>query len=485
MISRREFAMGSAVVTTALMSGALDAPAFAKGVGSARVEGPVTGGKRGQIHGGFFGDDLAAHGYVEEEYFVSGTATSYKPVGDLTPDGLWTVTPEKTAPYKTRVIVHRPKDPAQFNGVMMCEWTNVSTFHDVSNAVNECFYKSGYVYIAVSAQKVGVEGLESAPEGSLHDWDPDRYGSLHIPGDGFSYDIFTQVCRALADPRARTGVDPLPGLKVKGSIATGESQSAARLCSYINAIHPVAKFFSAFIPCVMVGGGSELYTADVIPGESKEAYNKRFFARIVPTTVRNDLDVPILIMESETEAQVYRVPIQPDAKWLRVWEIAGAVHGSSADMGYRADISQREGFSDPMGKYKDRFVRFMPTMASAGLALLRWKAGGDPLRKMPRLLVGDKPRTIATDANGNGLGGVRLPEVEVPTSVYMTKIGPAGMGSVSRIPDDRLRVLYPTDKIYLDEMRAAVDWCLVEDVIPDWRAQEYLEMAKRGPLAQA
>lgn len=107
------------------------------------------------------------------------------------------------------------------------------------------------------------------------------------------------------------------------------------------------------------------------------------------------------------------------------------------------------------------------------------------MRKMPRLLVGDKPRMIATDANGNGLGGVRLPEVEVPVSIFMTKTGPAGMGSVTRMTDDRLRVLYPTDKVYLDEMRAGVECCLIEDLIPESRAEEYLEMAAKGPLAQA
>src|SRR3546814_4270903 len=106
---------------------------------------------------------MAAHGYIEEEYFVAGTAQSFRPVGELGRDGRWQVVPDRRAPYKTRVIVHRPKDPAKFNGVVMAEWTNVSTFSDLSNAVNESFWQSGYVYVAISAQKVGIDGLDAVP----------------------------------------------------------------------------------------------------------------------------------------------------------------------------------------------------------------------------------------------------------------------------------------------------------------------------------
>jgi hypothetical protein len=46
--------------------------------------------------------DLAALGYSVEEFFISGTASSYKPVGDLGGDGRWTVAPAASAPFTTR-----------------------------------------------------------------------------------------------------------------------------------------------------------------------------------------------------------------------------------------------------------------------------------------------------------------------------------------------------------------------------------------------
>jgi hypothetical protein len=94
---------------------------------------------------------------------------------------------------------------------------------------------------------MGVEGLEAEAGSRLRRWDPNHYGSLHIPGDGFSYDIFAQVSRALVSSRWRTGADPLAGLSVKHCIGTGQSQFAARLATYVSAMHPVTNFFSGVL----------------------------------------------------------------------------------------------------------------------------------------------------------------------------------------------------------------------------------------------
>ena len=169
---------------------------------------------------------------------------------------------------------------------------------------------------------MGVEGLEAEAGSGLQRWDPNRYGSLHIPGDGFSYDIFTQVSRALVSSRWRTGADPLAGLSVKHCIGTGQSQSAARLATYVNAVHPVTNLFSGFMFCVLVGSGSELSNPEIIPGETAAEYNRRFFSMIVPCVIHDDLDTPILILLSESEARNFGVPPQPDSKWVRVWEVA-------------------------------------------------------------------------------------------------------------------------------------------------------------------
>ena len=71
--------------------------------------------------------DLATQGYVEEEYFLQGTARTY----DIPRDQMSNGTPsETTHPFKTRIVVRRPAMPARFNGTVVVEWTNVSEGFD-------------------------------------------------------------------------------------------------------------------------------------------------------------------------------------------------------------------------------------------------------------------------------------------------------------------------------------------------------------------
>ena len=87
--------LASATVSAAVPVGASAAPPRpdrgrpAMGV---VVSGPVTGGLGAPV---VFpvGFDLAQVGYEQSEYFISGTATSYLPVGSLGSDGEWAVTP--------------------------------------------------------------------------------------------------------------------------------------------------------------------------------------------------------------------------------------------------------------------------------------------------------------------------------------------------------------------------------------------------------
>ena len=93
-------------------------PPIENGAAVPTVQGPVTGGKGATVlgPGGF---DLATVGYQQEEYFISGDATSYVADGALASDGNWTVSKGTTAPYTTRVVVRRPIDAADFDGTVV------------------------------------------------------------------------------------------------------------------------------------------------------------------------------------------------------------------------------------------------------------------------------------------------------------------------------------------------------------------------------
>src|SRR5262249_59319204 len=65
--------------------------------------------------------DIGPLGYQIEEFFVSGTASSYKLKGEATADGKWNAVPAGTSPYTTRIVVLRPIDPAKFSGTVVVE----------------------------------------------------------------------------------------------------------------------------------------------------------------------------------------------------------------------------------------------------------------------------------------------------------------------------------------------------------------------------
>ena len=94
------------------------------------------------------------------------------------------------------MLVYRPNDPARFNGTVILTWNNVTAGYDLFGAESLELFEGGYALVCLTTQKVGIEGLPPVPQG-LAAWDPERYGSLSIPSDDYSYDIFTQAARAV------------------------------------------------------------------------------------------------------------------------------------------------------------------------------------------------------------------------------------------------------------------------------------------------
>ena len=83
---------------------------------------------------------------------------------------------------------------------------------------------------------------QNAGMNDLKTWDPVRYGSLGDTNDGQSYDIFTRPPRL---PGTTAGL--LGGLTVKNVIGAGDSLSAFRVDTYVNAIQPLYHAFNAFM----------------------------------------------------------------------------------------------------------------------------------------------------------------------------------------------------------------------------------------------
>jgi hypothetical protein len=170
---------------------------------------------------------LSKVGYEKSQFFISGTAHSYVPAQPLTSDGKWKVTTGVSSSYTTRIAVYRPINPKKFNGTVVVEWLNVSggtdDAPDWTLSHNE-LVRDGFAWVGVSAQQVGVDSAKTT--------DPAEYSSLSHPGDSFSYDIFSQAGQAVRKDAPMI----LGGLRPHSLIAAGESQSAGRLMTYIDAV---------------------------------------------------------------------------------------------------------------------------------------------------------------------------------------------------------------------------------------------------------
>ncbi|MFI5042506.1 MAG: alpha/beta hydrolase domain-containing protein, partial [Acidimicrobiales bacterium] len=213
----------------------------------------LTGGRRPFI-GESARTDVTTCGYVEEEYVASGRATAYEAHGPRSGDGHWTLTATTGADYRTRVLARRPANATDSSGTVVVEWLNVSGGVDASpdyTSLSEEITRQGHVWVGVSAQLIGVEGgpvMVTSPGGDgiagkgLKTLDPARYGSLSHPGDGYSFDIFTQVARAL-----RRGGPVMGDIEPQRLLAVGESQSAFALTTYYNGVQPLTGAFDGFL----------------------------------------------------------------------------------------------------------------------------------------------------------------------------------------------------------------------------------------------
>jgi len=456
----------------AATSSGTKAPVVLPAPGPVATVAPLTGGNGIDLVSGAILPKLPAS-WTQAEYKVSGNATAYTSNGPLPADGQFVLKPSSTASYATRIVVRRP--PADhFNGTVVVEWLNVSggldAAPDYTYLANELI-RAGYAWVGVSAQSIGVIGgpvlvstpvsaLGGAGKGLVH-IDPARYGSLHHPGDAYSYDIFTQVARTLRHPGK---VDPLGGLKPKVLLAAGESQSAFMLTTYIDGVQPIEHAYDGFLVHSRGGAPAPLGS----PGQPIELTQS---LTGTPTLIRTDTDVPVLMVETESDVVGllgYYPASQADTPKIRTWEVAGTSHVDTYQLGIAA---KDFGCTTPVNSGPDHYV-----VASALAHLNTWSTGGTPPPKAPRFDVVDGK--YVRDANGIIEGGIRTPVVNVPVDVLSSNSAPGGSvacvlaGSTIPLPASVLAAKYPSRQAYLFEFTKSADAAVASGfVLPQDKAE--------------
>jgi hypothetical protein len=448
---------------------------------------PVSG-KPNLLLGAF---DIADIGYTAAEFFVSGTATSYSAVAECLSDGHWEAEPKDTAEFTTRVVVLTPSDTSTFTGTVFVEWLNVSGGIDAPALwfmAHREMMRQGCVYVAVSAQQVGVQGGESLAgfDMSLKTLDPQRYAPLTHPGDAFAFDIFTQVGSLVRG--GELGYE-----EPENVIAVGESQSAMFLTTYINAVDPLAAVYDGFLVHSRFGPAAPLDGHSILDSPA------------VPQQVRfrPNLRVPTMTVITETDLLDGRLPgyhaaRQLDDATLRTWEVAGTSHADNytirvapIDTG-AAPLSDLVAAYAPtdnlMGQQLGHFINFAPqhhyVLQAALAALSAWvRTGATPPSGTVLQLTGTDPLQFVLDANGVAVGGIRTPWVDAPVArtsgIVDSDIAMAFLfGSGEPFDTDTLARLYPGGRAeYLERFTVSLDEVIAAGFLLGADREEILELA--------
>ena len=435
--------------------------------------------------------DLSQYGYVEEEFFIDGNALTY----DLTPSNDPAVTASRietggpnadgTYPFKTRIVVRRPANPADANGTVVAEWYNVTAFRDIEwNWAGDPDYmlRNGYTFVGVSAQKVGIDGLKA--------FNASRYGTLDVSAaespppaqnrDLLSFDIYGAALNALKGNRA-SGPDPLGGITADTVIASGESQSCSRLSTHYNKIQPLQNIADAYLLTVC---GSQL---------------------------RADRPEKAIRIITETENRTpFPTSTFPDNGSLRHWESAGGSHLPRLAWDNVAPLLNRDFLPITVGcqKFPLSLVQWPLTANRAIKGLTDWVQDGVAPPIAPRgtyepnpdytppTSPGNQPERLVRDQYGIAQGGIRYPEITVPTGVNdgVNSGGTGGnplfsafcglLGSNTLFERPTLDSLYTDFADYVSQYSDAVDQFLTTDFILAEDAPRLKEISRQFPELQ-
>ena len=440
------------------------------------------------------GVGLAKHGFVEEEYLVSGDARVYQSV----PKSDYVAKVINQSHYTTRAIVRRPRDMRTWSGNVLVEYMNVSDGLDLQivwSKLHDQIFSDRDVYIAFTGKGNVIPVLQR--------FDPDRYGDLEMPNpvppdqqacgtlpddpgydpghapsklyeNGLIYDMWSGIGLLL-----KSGSSPL-GRPARRLYATGQSQSANALVNYYSWFggtrttvgrEPVYDGVFAETPTdrtllpvrlsIMVHGALN-QCSPPLPEED-------------PQLAVPDRGTPFFSVNSQWDAWK---SVQPPSRHFRNWQVAGANHvdrqqydhiypipGDVAKSGAAGPdaLPWQVGIPlelySPAGWFCDDTNRpevgLPQAQQMAWYWLKRWATQGKQPPVAPYLTRSAPGGPLVLDSDGNALGGLRMPYIQTPIAKYTGVLwGDCAEAQVPFTPE-RLAQLYPTHEAYVQQVAAA------------------------------
>ena len=365
------------------------------------------------------GRDLEHYGYKAEEYFVSGTA-----------DG---------EPYKTRIVVRRPANDADFSGLVVAEAMHPSGSAHIFEFTSDYSMDSGHIVV-----EIVTSGMQNLTEHNAA-----RYEGFSVSGSQTS-EVLAQVGAMLKE-----GPDsPLGGLEVRKMVLGGTSATAGILIRYLPA--------------------HDLYRTPSM-AQIFDGYMPHSTGATVPSVAAPVIQVPTMTEVMNANATARQDGDAPGDQF-RLYEFAGMAHVDSRDsVRFKPDPCAQPVSTFPLQAY----------VSVALDHLFAWADTGRVPPRASRILVDRNVENdgslMALDEHGNVVGGVPTPYVEVPRakfgvrntgavplianpSAYIAANGQAGANQMCGLAGyevafapDKLRTLYGSARAYRDAVRASLD----------------------------
>lgn len=181
-------------------------------------------------------------GYIEDEYFMSGTANVYSEGPDLAPKVIF-----EDAPYTTRLLVRRPADISRFSGNVVVEILNPSAMIDIDRMwVNswQFFTRNGDIYVGITSKGHVVDSLRRfdgeryapicwanpMPKRPALDFGTGPFVFLPDYESGLFWDMLVDLAKLLRD---QTENNPIVKYGESRLYLTGWSQSGGYVVRYV------------------------------------------------------------------------------------------------------------------------------------------------------------------------------------------------------------------------------------------------------------
>lgn len=416
--------------------------------------------------------ELEKYGYVEEEFFQTGTANIY----DEDEKGqLIVTTPD--APYTTRLLVRRPENKEKFSGNVVIEVLNASAGFDIDRdwmLLWRKIVRDGDIYIGITSKGHVVDALKR--------FDPKRYEAINWANPtperkgpekagfdfiqeyelGLFWDMIVDLAKELR--KDESDLNPLKGFGKKWLYLAGWSQSGSYLARIIHtfAYRPEncqdGPLFDGYFNS---GSGAGDKILNSYAGGARTAFAG--FPKGASIIVTKE---PYIVVNTESENRhtYWNGDADEPLYKFRTWQIPCSSHDTKytlldyykpmeEDLEKAGIVLEWEGMEEN-GCPLD--TPYEPIFAAAFKALTDWARFGIPAPHAPKIETEmsfepvDRTGQLVVnkkDAFGNALGGIRHPAADCPTAVYQSYTDRA---------DGNIQMMFGTVKPFSKEMLKAL-----------------------------